>query len=161
VGHEAIYAEQTWHDFYEPIRAIRTERYKLIRNFEPGAGVQIAADILHSPTVDVMRETLRNWPRPKYELYDLENDPWERDNLIGRPEVAEIKAALRRELEDWLSSTGDPILQGVVPAPVGYWEHFCAKPMGPGGLPPEKGREEWLTVRWPSGATEHRCAGSG
>jgi arylsulfatase A-like enzyme len=157
VAHERIFAEQTWHDFYEPMRAIRTERYKLVRNSEPGTGLQIAADILYSPTVDVMRETLRSWPRPEIEFYDLEQDPWERSNLAGNPDTREIEGALTRELEDWLSRTDDPILRGIVPAPVGYWEHFCAKPVGPGGLPSEAGREGWLTVRWPSAAAEHRC----
>jgi arylsulfatase A-like enzyme len=157
VSHQHVFLEQTWHDFYEPIRAVRTAQHKLIRNFEPGTGLQVAADILYTPTVDEMRDTLRDWPRPPFELYDLERDPLERDNLIGRTESQEVEAALRQKLENWLSRTGDPIVDGVVPAPVGYWEHFCAKPVGPGGLPPEKGRDEWLTVRWPSGATEHRC----
>jgi arylsulfatase A-like enzyme len=157
VAHEWIFAEQTWHDFYEPMRAIRTVRYKLVRNFEPGTGLQIAADILYSPTVDAMRGTLRNWPRPEWEFYDLEQDPWERNNLAGNPNTAEIERALARELDDWLARTNDPILKGVVPAPMGYWEHFCAKPVGPGGLPSEPGREGWLTMRWPPGAIEHCC----
>ena len=160
VSHRTIFAEQTWHDFYDPIRAIRTRRYKLIRNFEPGTGIQIAADIIRTATVDAMSETLRNWAHPEAEFYDLQHDPWERENLAGRPDTLEIEQALARELEDWLMDTDDPILQGVIPAPVGYWEHFCAKPVGPGGLPPERGREEWLTVRWPSGATQHRCVGA-
>jgi len=46
----------------------------------------------------------------------------------------------------------------VVPAPIGYWEHFLAKPAGPGALPPARGEEGWVTVRWPKGATMHRCA---
>jgi N-sulfoglucosamine sulfohydrolase len=157
VGHKRIFSEQTWHDFYEPMRAMRTTRYKVIRNYETGAGLQIAADILYSPTVDVMRESLRSWPRPAVELYDLSADPLERHNLADEPAYAEVKADLLAELDDWLDDTDDPILKGVVPAPVGYWEHFCAKPNGPGALPPEKGREGWLTVRWPSGATKHRC----
>jgi arylsulfatase A-like enzyme len=157
VSHPAIYPEQTWHDFYEPIRAIRTTRYKLIRNYEPGTGWQIAADILHTPTVDAMRDTLRNWPRPSVELYDLIRDPWERHNLAGSAETRDIESTLAGQLDDWLASTGDPILDGVVPAPPGYWEHFCAKPNGPGALPPAAGCKEWLTIRWPSGATRHHC----
>jgi arylsulfatase A-like enzyme len=161
VAHPWIFTEQTWHDFYEPIRAVRNRRYKLIRNFAPvsgrAAGMQIAADILQTTAVDVMRETLRAWPRPELELYDLVQDPWERENLAGQPAVAEIQARLTRALDDWLSRTDDPILEGVVPAPPGYWEHFCAKQAGPGAIPPEKGREDLLTVRWPPGATQHRC----
>lgn len=158
VGHDAVYPEQTWHDFYEPIRAIRTPRYKLIRNYETGRGVQIAADILPSPTVDVMRETLRGWPRPPVELYDLAADPLERRNRAGDPALAAVEADLSARLDRRLRETGDPILNGVVPAPIGYWEHFLAKPAGPGAIPPAKGEEGWVTVRWPKGATKHRCA---
>ena len=154
VTHQYIFAEQTWHDFYEPMRAIRSKHYKLIRNFEPGIGLQIAADILHSPTVNVMRETLRNWPRPEIEFYDLLQDPGERCNLAGNPETLDIERALTRELDDWLARTADPILRGGIPAPSGYWEHFWAKPVGPGGLPPEQGREVWAVVRRPT-ATLH------
>lgn len=161
VGHEHVFAEQTWHDFYEPMRAIRTKQYKLIRNFEPGTGLQIAADILHTPSVRVMCEKLRNWPRPEIELYDLEQDPWERNNLAGNPDTMAVEKALLHQLNDWLSRTDDPILDGVVPAPCGYWEHFWAKAVGPGGLPQEPGREGWLTVRWPSAATQHRCVSGG
>ena len=157
VAHEHIFTEQTWHDFYEPMRAIRTKQYKLIRNFEPGAGLQIAADILYTPSVSVMREKLRDWPRPEIELYDLVQDPWERNNLAGNPDTLEIEKTLLSELDGWLSRTGDPILDGVVAAPGGYWEHFFAKAVGPGGLPQEPGREGWLTVKWPSIATQHRC----
>ena len=73
----------------------------------------------------------------------------------------EVEKALLHQLNAWLSRTDDPILDGVVPAPCGYWEHFCAKSVGPGGLPQEPGREGWLTVRWPSEATQHHCVPSG
>ena len=157
VGHEQIYLEQTWHDFYEPIRAIRTRYHKLIRNFEPGTGWQIAADIVYTPTVEVMRQQLLDFPRPEYELYDLQADPVERNNLAGQAQIAEIEAQLKRQLDDWLRAANDRILDGVVPAPVGYWEHFLAKPQGPGALPIAGGNDSWLTIRWPFGATRHDC----
>jgi arylsulfatase A-like enzyme len=157
IDRKHVFAEQTWHDFYEPIRAIRTERYKLIRNFEPGNGWQVAADILQTRTTDVMRDQLRAWPRPEIEVYDLQEDPWERNNLVGDPAHRQVRQKLEAALEAWLVETQDPILDGVVPAPPGYWEHFCAKSVGPGRLPSAPGRDGWVTVRWPSGATQHRC----
>jgi arylsulfatase A-like enzyme len=108
VAHEVIFAE--WQDSCGSMRAIRNARYKLIRNFEPGIGLQIAADILHTPAGDAMRETLRNWPRPEIELYDLAQDPWERNNLAGSLDTLKIESALMRELDDWFSRTGDLIL---------------------------------------------------
>lgn len=156
-SHEHIFAEQTWHDFYEPMRAVRTDQHKLIQNFEPGTGLQVAADILHTTTVDALRDQLVCFRRPPFELYDLQRDPVERRNLAGREETTEIERHLRDVLGARLRETNDPVLKGPVPAPVGYWEHFLAKPNGPGALPVALHKEGWLTVRWPAGATKHRC----
>jgi arylsulfatase A-like enzyme len=153
-----VITSQTWHDFYEPMRAIRTDRHKLIHNFETGAGLQIAADILYTDAVDVMREQILGHPRPCWELYDLEDDPGERRNLAGHPDHAGVEQDLHTRLMSYLEATDDPLLRGPVPAPVGYWEHFMAKPNGPGGLPIRRTEENWLTIRWPFGATEHTCS---
>jgi len=40
------------------------------------------------------------------ELYDLENDPYEMNNLIRDPASQEIAGQLKKELWDWLESTG-------------------------------------------------------
>jgi arylsulfatase A-like enzyme len=152
VSHEHIFCEQTWHDFYEPIRALRTNRFKLIRNFHPGTGLQVAADILQSSTTKTMRDIMRKHPRPEYELYDLQDDPRERTNIVGREDITEIECQLKMQLDAWLNRTNDPVLKGVVPAPSGYIEYYMASPTGPGGLPPAAGEEEWHTWRWPIGA---------
>ena len=39
------------------------------------------------------------------ELYDLEADPWELENLAGRPEYATVIAEMQRHLTDWLLET--------------------------------------------------------
>ena len=155
MGREYIYTEQTWHDFYEPIRAIRSEKYKLIRNFEPGTGLQIAADILQTRTVNVMRKELQNRVIPEYEFYDLEADPLERNNLSGTAEIREEERRLRQALQTWLETTHDPIVSGVIPAPVGYLEHFLAKPNGPGGFISDE--PDRFVFKWKKGFTEHAC----
>ena len=155
VGREYIYTEQTWHDFYEPIRAVRDERFKLIRNFEPGTGMQIAADILATRAVNVMRRELQTRVTPEYELYDLEADPLERTNLSGTAGVASEETRLQNALEDWLVTTGDPILSGPIPAPVGYLEHFLAKPNGPGGFISDD--DDRVVMKWKKGFTKHVC----
>ena len=40
-------------------------------------------------------------------LYDLESDPYELENLAGKPEAAEIQAGLEAELAGWMERTGD------------------------------------------------------
>ena len=108
----------------------------------------------------MMREEILNHSRPEWELYDLAADPLERRNLSGNADHWEIETELARTLLDYLGATADPILNGPVPAPTGYWEHFMAKSNGPGALPLPRTEEHWLTVRWPFGATEHFCSRS-
>lgn len=46
--------------------------------------------------------------RPAEELYRVDSDPYELNNLANDPACAEAKARLRSELERWMSSQGDP-----------------------------------------------------
>lgn len=39
------------------------------------------------------------------ELYDIQNDPWEMNNLIRNPEYAEVSKQLRQDLFQWLEET--------------------------------------------------------
>lgn len=41
------------------------------------------------------------------ELYDLENDPWELQNLAHRPEYTEVVSQMRLKLADWMIRTED------------------------------------------------------
>ena len=45
---------------------------------------------------------------PEFELYDLENDPFERVNLAGNPEYAEELKKLTAKLAQWQKETADP-----------------------------------------------------
>jgi arylsulfatase A-like enzyme len=48
--------------------------------------------------------------RPKYELYDLRQDPHETTNVADDPAYAAVKADLEKRLMDELARTGDPRL---------------------------------------------------
>jgi len=118
-----------------PQRAIRTAKYLLIRNFRPdrwpaGAPQKYAGDKLgpmhggyHDidacPTLTFMinnREKPAIAPyfhnavdkRPAVELYDIAADPGCMKNLAGDEKMAEIKAALQKQLEQFLHETADP-----------------------------------------------------
>ena len=54
-------------------------------------------------------------PRPMFELYDLENDPQEFNNLAGNPEYAEIEKQLKEEMQRWMILTWDPVPLPVPP----------------------------------------------
>lgn len=112
---EQVFAEKTFHTAYEPQRAIRTERYKLIWNIEAGI-VNVPGDIMRSPIFPQMIQPIVV-ERPHFELYDLQTDPLEQQNLVDDPAYAETFHALRRQLLGWMQETGDPILEGPIASP--------------------------------------------
>ncbi len=109
-----IYAEMTWHDKYNPMRAIRTNRYKYIRNFGQRPLVYLPKDVWDGPAGEEMRDEYYASSRPEEELYDLDADPWEQDNIIDDPGQAEIAEQLRQRVADWMMQTNDPLLYGEV-----------------------------------------------
>ena len=46
-------------------------------------------------------------PRPVFELYDLENDPYELNNLAGQASVSAIETELRKKLDRWMIRESD------------------------------------------------------
>jgi uncharacterized sulfatase len=45
--------------------------------------------------------------RPAEELYDLESDPYEFNNLAGQEDLKEIQSDLRLRLLEWMDQQGD------------------------------------------------------
>ncbi|PZF82369.1 hypothetical protein C1I92_17235 [Jiangella anatolica] len=116
-----VFAEKNYHDEYDPIRAIRTDRYAYIRNLQPGTPPRLSGDIERSPArrglgADHFR------PRPGEELYDLHEDPWQQRNLADDASYAPVKADLAARLTQWMVETNDPALAGPVIAPDGIQE---------------------------------------
>jgi len=111
-----VFAEKTFHTAYEPMRAIRTDRHKLIVNFEVSTRVDVPSDIRESPIYPLMPSEF-NSVRPPVELYDLAEDRWEQRNLAGADGLLTLEADLRRRLLDWMRATSDPLLTGPVASP--------------------------------------------
>jgi arylsulfatase A-like enzyme len=118
-----IFAEKTFHTYYEPMRAVRGHDDKLIVNFEVSTRVDVPADIRQSPIYPLMHQEF-DAVRPPVELYDLRQDPWEQHNLAGSPDYASIEQHLRQRLLEWMRSTNDPLLHGSVASP--YYTDACA-----------------------------------
>lgn len=114
---ERIFSEMTYHDRYNPMRCVRTERYKYIRSFADLPEVYLPLDIMFGPSGRELFYEYYTDPRPEEELYDLEADPHEQENLIGDPEHSEVAEELRQEVDDWMRETDDPLLEGDVPIP--------------------------------------------
>ncbi|RRJ31832.1 sulfatase family protein [Halocatena pleomorpha] len=116
-----LFAEMTWHDTYNPMRAIRTNQYKYIRNFWHLPLIYFTDDILKSKAGREVHEQLRSGRRPYEELYDLEEDPYEQTNLVNDPQYEHVRDQLRGRLVRWMRNTSDPLLEGPVP-PADYDE---------------------------------------
>ncbi len=110
-----LFAEKTFHTAYEPQRGVRTERFKLIWNAEPGI-MNVPGDVMRSPIYPTLIEEIVV-ERPPFELYDLTDDPHERVNRVDDPLYAEIFAELRQLLRKWMAETNDPLLAGPIASP--------------------------------------------
>jgi arylsulfatase A-like enzyme len=128
---DAIFAEGTYHAAYEPQRAIRTDRWKLIRRFgDRRTPVLVNTD--DSPSKDLWVDA--GWGEQTIaaeQLYDLLFDPNEAHNLASDPAAQPVKEELSARLLRWMEETGDPLLDGPVPAPPGA-EYNDADQLSPG-----------------------------
>jgi arylsulfatase A-like enzyme len=105
-----VYTTKTYHDSFDPIRAIRTKEYSYIENYVARPLLDLPWDIEESPS-GLAVAPLVTGPRPDRELYDLRTDPTETTNLLANDDVsaAEIAADLAVRLHDWRQRTGDVI----------------------------------------------------
>jgi arylsulfatase A-like enzyme len=116
--HDALYGEVTYHAAYEPMRSIRTRRWKYIRRFGPSRSQPVLRNIDSGHTKRyLMRHGLARRAVPAEYLFDLAFDPQEEDNLADDPRYAEVKRDLAARLEEWMARTTDPLLEGAVPPP--------------------------------------------
>jgi arylsulfatase A-like enzyme len=107
---DQIYSMKTYHDSFDPIRAIRTKEYSYIENYVPRPLLDLPWDIEESPSGMAVAPFVKS-PRPARELYDLRTDPTETRNLLadGNPGMDAIAADLAVRLHDWRQRTGDVI----------------------------------------------------
>mgnify|MGYP005839490071 CR=1 FL=1 len=112
---EEVFAEVNYHAAYEPMRAVRTERYKLIRRYG-GYDRAVLPNCDDSPSKDVLLDAgWRERVLAREQLYDLRHDPHEAANVADRAEYRDVLADLRARLDRWMHDTDDPLLQGDIP----------------------------------------------
>ena len=118
-GRDAVYEEVTYHAAYEPMRSVRTDRYRYVRRFD-SYPTTVLPNVDDGPAKRFLLEHgLGERERPREALYDCYHDPGERDNLIDDPAYAEVRANLRERLDERMRETGDPLLDGPVSKPPG------------------------------------------
>ena len=117
--HQSIFSEVNYHACYEPMRCIRTERFKYIKRYEQDLSV-IPANIDDSPGKKrIMDCGYASKLHSREELYDLYMDPLERVNYADSTDYSDVKKALSDELYKWMEDTKDPILLGKIEPPKG------------------------------------------
>ena len=118
-GRKYIFTERNWHDTDDHVRSIRSNGYKLIVNSYPELLFPITGDYTGSNVwFDLLDAKAKNelnhfqnqifeYPRYQVELYDLNKDPYEVDNLIGKKEYQKIAIELNKLLLEWQEETND------------------------------------------------------
>ena len=115
------YAEHNWHDFDDHGRSVHSVRFNYIRNYYTDIPGTPPADAVRSITYQAMRR-LRDAgrlndnqkgcfikPRPREELYDVENDPFELQNLAEVDKYAPLLKQMRAALAEWETETDDHV----------------------------------------------------
>jgi len=105
---------------YDIIRTVRDKRYRYIRNYEPFKPYDQFIQSAESGPVfqEIRRIEKENKPSPALqlflrdekpieELYDLETDPHEINNLAMNPDIREIRDRLWRAHLDWMLEIRD------------------------------------------------------
>jgi len=89
------------HGLFVAQRAIRTDRWKLLRTYHPGIWPERFSDVA---------------------LYDLEEDPWEQENVADdHPElVTKLRGKMTEWVEDHVGREGDPLMSAAINGPMGY-----------------------------------------
>ncbi len=116
---EEIFAEVNVHAAIEPMRCVRTRRWKYIRRFDPRR-----RPVLPNCDASATKELwlAHGWREQSYkleELYDLVFDPLERCNLAGQAVYDRVLEDLRGRLNRWMRETNDPLLKGRLSLPAG------------------------------------------
>ena len=131
-----LFTERNWHDLDDHVRSVRTDKYKYIRNYLPWKPYTLPADVFGSPSFKAMLKAKRNnnlsdqkklifkWPRPAEELYDLEQDPNEFNNLAFRKDYNGIIGELKESLNSWEDRTNDVSIRKRKPDSYDYRKIF-------------------------------------
>jgi len=104
---------------YDRVRMVRDTRYRYIYNYMPEK--KYYQDIEFRLSIPLMKEIIQyrdehklnavqaSWfkTKPVEELYDVETDPYELNNLVHDPLYADKLKEMRAAFQDWTKSVGD------------------------------------------------------
>ncbi|MAX24412.1 MAG: heparan N-sulfatase [Phycisphaeraceae bacterium] len=114
------------HETLYPMRAIRTDEYLYIRNFEPDRWPSLAESVdddgvsfdaimackANPNTMHFYEQALGR--RPVEELYAIKDDPYQLKNLADDPKLSVTRELLQKKMVKYLTNTKDPRVVGNV-----------------------------------------------
>ena len=135
-----IYSAADWYGGAKlKSRSIRTEEFKYIRNFKTDISPQSVSSeyrralhpLYHLTEILEERGELEPIHRKlllnnleEEELYDLQADPHEMNNLIGNQEFTEVHQQLKQRLTDLIKETGDLGFEPLDPEHAEYFDNY-------------------------------------
>ena len=119
--HSRIFASHTFHEIqmYYPMRVVRDKKFKLIWNIAYKLDYPFASDLWAASSWQAQLEkgqeanygqrTVGQYiQRPRFEFFDIENDPDEAYNLADKPEYAELLKTYQGHLKQMQAQLKDP-----------------------------------------------------
>ena len=107
-------------EWFDCRRAVRDKRYRYVRNYRTDIGAYLDVgfrrqmktmqELLEFRDAGTLNEAQSYWFREEKkeeELYDLETDPFELNNLAGDPAYRDVQSRLAGVLNDWVSGIDD------------------------------------------------------
>lgn len=119
-GWDEVGVSSTFHEvtMCYPVRGVRTREFKCLWNLTSPQPFPHAADLFDSKTWQAVRKRgveqlggrsrIDYIQRPRWELYDLRNDPHEFHNVASDPKYKDAFARLRQKVFSLQRSTNDP-----------------------------------------------------
>ncbi|NOX98793.1 MAG: sulfatase [Verrucomicrobia bacterium] len=118
---DTIFASHTFHEIqmYYPMRVVRDKKYKLIWNIAHGLPYPFASDLWAASSWQAQFQQSLDAPygqktvgqyinRPKFELYDMEKDPNESNNLASDPAHAKTLDEYQQKIKAFQKKFDDP-----------------------------------------------------
>jgi len=120
-----VFAEHNWHDYESYQRMVRNDNYLYIRNSRTQFPQEGPLDAINSPTYIDLKNAEKNNsislkqaeifinPRPHEELYDMNNDPYQFNNLLLNDNIPDDFKILQNILDKWILDTGDTLPENI------------------------------------------------
>ncbi|HYW96720.1 MAG TPA: sulfatase/phosphatase domain-containing protein, partial [Bacteroidales bacterium] len=114
---DAVYSQVNYHASYEPMRSVRTKRWKYIKRYGNRRKPVLPNCDDGLTKTFWMENGWKDQILPDEELFDLYFDPHERRNLANDSNHKKIRAELQMKLEKQMKESNDPMIKGYIKAP--------------------------------------------